>query len=351
MNEFSKHILTWYDEFGRKTLPWQLDKSLYGVWLSEVMCQQTQVATVIPYFERFMRSFPSIEALANASQDEVLHLWTGLGYYARGRNLHKAAQQIRDQHAGQFPTDFVDVLALPGVGRSTAGAILASVLNKPFAILDGNVKRVLTRYFAIEGWPGKKAVENRLWELAEQLTPQDNAADFNQAMMDMGAMLCTRSSPKCQLCPIAAGCEAHALGKETAFPTKKPKRTHPHRKAYFIIFQYQDRVWLELRPSIGLWGGLWCFPQIEADYQAYIDKSVDISQVESIQQLTAFRHVFSHFSLDITPIRIQLSRESALHRARELKESDTGHWYALHQGAKLGLAAPMLKIMQALAFE
>lgn len=315
------------------------------------MCQQTQVVTVIPYFERFMRSFPSINALANASQDEVLHLWTGLGYYARGRNLHKAAQKIRDEFDGKFPTDFDHVLALPGVGRSTAGAILASVFNQPFAILDGNVKRVLTRYFAIQGWTGKRAVENQLWDLAQQLTPKENPADFNQAMMDMGAIICTRSRPKCQLCPIANQCQAHALGKEKDFPTKKPKKVNPHKEAYFIIFQSRNRVWLEQRPNIGLWGGLWCFPQIERDYQTYIEKSIDLSQVESIQQLTAFKHVFSHFSLDITPIQVKLTEQSALYRERELKESDSGHWYALQNGAKLGLAAPMLKIMQALVAE
>lgn len=351
MNEFSKQILIWYQEFGRKTLPWQIDKSFYGVWLSEVMCQQTQVATVIPYYERFMQAFPDIRSLADATQDEVLHLWTGLGYYARGRNLHKAAQKIRDEHGGNFPQCFDDILALPGVGRSTAGAILSSVLNQPFPILDGNVKRVLTRYFAISGWTGKKAVENRLWALAGELTPKKNPADFNQAMMDMGALICTRTRPKCGLCPVAKNCQAHLSGCETDFPTKKTKKVIPEKDAFFVIFQHEDRIWLEQRPNLGLWGGLWCFPQVEKEINAYIEKNTGESEILAIEQLTAFRHVFSHFRLDITPVLVRLKSEKALLRTTELKEKDSGHWYALDQGAKLGLAAPMLKIIQTLKIE
>ncbi len=221
---FAKAVLAWFEQYGRKHLPWQQNKTLYQVWLSEVMLQQTQVATVIPYFARFMERFPTVIDLANASIDEVLHLWTGLGYYARARNLHKAAIQIRDEFGGEFPTRFDDVLALTGVGRSTAGAILSSVLDAPHPILDGNVKRVLSRYFAVEGWAGEKAVENRLWQLSESVTPDTQVADFNQAMMDLGAMICTRTKPKCLLCPLQENCKTNAMQAWDSFPAKKPKK-------------------------------------------------------------------------------------------------------------------------------
>ena len=235
---FAQAVLTWYDKFGRKHLPWQQNKTLYGVWLSEVMLQQTQVATVIPYFERFVKTFPNLTALADAPLDEVLHLWTGLGYYARARNLHKAAQVMRDQYSGKFPTEFEQVLALPGVGRSTAGAILSSCLNAPYAILDGNVKRVLSRYFAVNGWSGEKKTEDRLWQLTGEVTPNTQVADFNQAMMDLGAMVCTRSKPKCGLCPLQSNCRANAEQNWQAYPGKKPKKALPERE---VIFCYWKR--------------------------------------------------------------------------------------------------------------
>lgn len=220
-SQFSAQVLEWYDKYGRKTLPWQLEKTPYKVWLSEVMLQQTQVTTVIPYFERFMARFPTVTDLANAPLDEVLHLWTGLGYYARARNLHKAAQQVATLHHGQFPDTFEEVAALPGVGRSTAGAILSLSLNKHFPILDGNVKRVLARCYAVGGWPGKKEVEKRLWDISEQVTPAEGVARFNQAMMDLGAMVCTRSKPKCSLCPLNNGCEAYQHESWALYPGKK----------------------------------------------------------------------------------------------------------------------------------
>ena len=258
---FAQSVLTWYAKFGRKNLPWQQHKTLYGVWLSEVMLQQTQVATVIPYFERFIKTFPNVTALADAPLDEVLHLWTGLGYYARARNLHKAAQVMRDYHGGKFPTDFEQVLALPGVGRSTAGAILSSCLNAPYAILDGNVKRVLARYFAVSGWPGEKKTEDRLWQLTGAVTPNDQVADFNQAMMDLGALVCTRSKPKCSLCPLQLTCRANAEQNWQAYPGKKPKKVLPVRESYFLLLEKDGKVALEQRENSGLWGGLYCFPQ------------------------------------------------------------------------------------------
>ncbi|WP_200985567.1 A/G-specific adenine glycosylase [Klebsiella pneumoniae] len=238
--QFSAQVLDWYDKYGRKTLPWQIAKTPYKVWLSEVMLQQTQVTTVIPYFERFMARFPTVVDLANAPLDEVLHLWTGLGYYARARNLHKAAQQVATLHGGEFPRTFDEVAALPGVGRSTAGAILSLSLGQHYPILDGNVKRVLARCYAVSGWPGKKEVEKRLWDISEEVTPAEGVERFNQAMMDLGAMVCTRSKPKCELCPLSNGCVAYANHSWAEYPGKKPKQTLPERTGYFLLMQHGD---------------------------------------------------------------------------------------------------------------
>lgn len=234
--QFSQAVLNWYHKYGRKALPWQQEKTPYHVWLSEVMLQQTQVATVIPYFERFIARFPDVTALAKAPLDEVLHLWTGLGYYARARNLHKAAQHIVDKHQGQFPDTFEHVCALPGVGRSTAGAILSLSLKQPFPILDGNVKRVLARCYAIEGWPGKKEVENKLWEISENVTPIEGVEYFNQAMMDLGAMVCTRSKPKCELCPLNKGCIAYAQNNWADYPGKNRKKSSLRKQLIFLFY-------------------------------------------------------------------------------------------------------------------
>ncbi|MGJ7096791.1 A/G-specific adenine glycosylase [Vibrio hannami] len=348
MTPFAKAILTWYDAYGRKELPWQQEKTLYKVWLSEIMLQQTQVTTVIPYFERFLERFPTITDLANANQDEVLHLWTGLGYYARARNLHKAAQVIRDQYQGNFPTNIEEVNALPGVGRSTAAAVLSSVLKQPHAILDGNVKRTLSRAFAIEGWPGKKQVENQLWEIAEQHTPQIDVDKYNQAMMDMGAMVCTRSKPKCGLCPVEATCAAKKQERQLDFPGKKPKKEKPIRETWFVMLCYDNHVWLEQRPQSGIWGGLFCFPQngskeiqTQLDSRLITDRSID-----SVQTLIAFRHTFSHYHLDITPVLVKLNKQPDL-----IMEGTKGLWYNLSQPEEVGLAAPVKQLIEALPFE
>lgn len=313
-SQFSAQVLDWYDKYGRKTLPWQIDKTPYKVWLSEVMLQQTQVATVIPYFERFMARFPTVTDLANAPLDEVLHLWTGLGYYARARNLHKAAQQVATLHGGKFPETFEEVAALPGVGRSTAGAILSLSLGKHFPILDGNVKRVLARCYAVSGWPGKKEVENKLWSLSEQVTPAVGVERFNQAMMDLGAMICTRSKPKCSLCPLQNGCIAAANNSWSLYPGKKPKQTLPERTGYFLLLQHEDEVLLAQR-------------QISAD---------------NLTQLTAFRHTFSHFHLDIVPMWLPVSSFTGC------MDEDNALWYNLAQPPSVGLAAPVERLLQQL---
>ncbi|MDR9828329.1 A/G-specific adenine glycosylase [Vibrio sp. FNV 38] len=348
MTPFSQAILDWYELYGRKTLPWQQAKTAYRVWLSEIMLQQTQVATVIPYYERFLSHFPSVEALANAEQDEVLHLWTGLGYYARARNLHKAAQTVMTQHNGEFPLDIELLNDLPGIGRSTAAAILSSVYQQPHAILDGNVKRTLARAFAVEGWPGKKHVENQLWHHAEQHTPTKDVDKYNQAMMDMGAMVCTRSKPKCTLCPISNICKANAQGNPTDYPGKKPKKDKPVKETWFLMIHSQGEIWLEQRPQTGIWGGLFCFPQSEnAQVDGMIAQlGVQESHVKNQQTLIAFRHTFSHYHLDITPILIDLDQQPNV-----IMEANQGLWYNLSQPKKIGLAAPVKQLLESLPFE
>lgn len=345
---FAQQVLAWYERYGRKTLPWQQEKTPYTVWLSEIMLQQTQVATVIPYFQRFIARFPDIRALAAAPLDEVLHLWTGLGYYARARNLHKAAQTIANQHGGEFPTTFEAVTALPGVGRSTAGAVLSLSLGQHHPILDGNVKRVLARCYTVAGWPGKKEVEQQLWALSEQVTPALGVSQFNQAMMDLGAMVCTRSRPKCELCPLNNGCMAYANHSWANYPGKKPKQTLPEKSAWFLLLQQGNEVWLQQRPATGLWGGLFCFPQFSShdDVEPWLQQRG--LKITDVQQLVSFRHTFSHFHLDIVPLWLALPTDAphALHDA--CMEEKTGLWYNLAQPPAVGLAAPVERLLRML---
>lgn len=340
--QFSQQVLDWYQRFGRKTLPWQLEKTPYKVWLSEVMLQQTQVATVIPYFTRFMARFPTVNDLANAPLDEVLHLWTGLGYYARARNLHKAAVQISEKHGGVFPENYDDIVDLPGVGRSTAGAILSLACGQHFPILDGNVKRVLARCYAVDGWPGKKEVEKRLWSISEDVTPAKDVAPFNQAMMDLGAMVCTRSKPKCEICPLNLGCMAWAHNSWANYPGKKPKQTLPERTGWMLMMQHSEKVWLEQRPPVGLWGGLFCFPQFGTLEELKAWLSARHIDATALTQHIAFRHTFSHFHLDIVPMWLALPSHGAA------MDDGAGLWYNLAQPPSVGLAAPVERLLKQL---
>ena len=340
--QFSAQVLDWYDKYGRKTLPWQIEKTPYKVWLSEVMLQQTQVTTVILYFERFMARFPTVTDLANAPLDDVLHLWTGLGYYARARNLHKAAQQVATLHQGRFPETFDEVAALPGVGRSTAGAILSLSLGKHFPILDGNVKRVLARCYAVGGWPGKKDVEKKLWDISEQVTPAVGVSRINQAMMDLGAMVCTRSKPKCSLCPLENGCIATANSSWAQYPGKKPKQTIPERTGYFLMMQNGRDVFLQQRPPSGLWGGLYCSPQFETEDALRDWLEARHIPADTLTQLTAFRHTFSHFHLDIVPMWLTVSSFTPC------MDEGNALWYNLAQPPVVGLAAPVERLLQQL---
>ncbi|BDY03544.1 A/G-specific adenine glycosylase [Ferrimonas sp. YFM] len=338
---FSDRVIHWYRLAGRKTLPWQQDKSPYRVWISEIMLQQTQVATVIPYYLKFMERFPTVKDLAEAPTDDVLHHWTGLGYYARARNLHKAAKAIVNEHNGEFPQTLEQVMALPGIGRSTAGAVLSLSLGQHHPILDGNVKRVLARHQAIDGWPGQKAVENRLWQVTEAVTPANEIQAYNQAMMDIGAMICTRTKPKCSECPVGEDCQAHAQGNQTDYPGKKPKKEKPVRACVQLMLVHDCQVLLHKRPPSGIWGGLWCFPQFDTEQQArqwLENQGIDTNW----HHFEPFRHTFSHYHLDIQPVKLELGRQPS--QVGELEHN----WFALGSHIQVGLAAPTEGLLRSL---
>jgi A/G-specific adenine glycosylase len=342
--KFSQQILSWYDKQGRKHFPWQQNKTPYRVWISEIMLQQTQVTTVIPYYQRFMASFPTIIDLANADEDTVLHHWTGLGYYARARNLHKTAKIIRDEYQGEFPENIDDVIALAGIGRSTAGAILSLALKKHHPILDGNVKRVLARFYTIDGYNGQSKFEKALWPIAEQLTPANGVEKYNQAMMDIGATVCTRTKPLCEQCPIQENCFANAGNVQANYPQKKPKKTTPIKSTIMIIARLDNKVLMEKRPPAGIWGGLYCF--IEAAGEQEVTASLQTYGLVANKKtkLTPFRHTFSHFHLDITPILIDCS----LSTNGMINETAEQLWYKLGAINSVGLAASTCKILEEL---
>ncbi|HHJ81342.1 MAG TPA: adenine DNA glycosylase [Candidatus Tenderia electrophaga] len=350
-DRFSRQLLSWFDKHGRKDLPWQDNPTPYRVWVSEIMLQQTQVATVIPYFERFMQRFPDVLALANAKQDEVLHLWTGLGYYARGRNLHKAAQMIRDEFNGEFPTDLHQVISLPGIGPSTAGAILSLALGQQQTILDGNVKRVLARYHAIEGWPGTAAIEKQMWQRAEQHTPGTNNAAYTQAIMDLGATLCRRSKPLCPLCPQKDDCEALAQNLQNQLPTSRPKKKIPVKTTTMLMLDNgAGKLLLQQRPATGIWGGLWSFPELaqanpsNADIQQWCQRELG-HQIRISQRWPIVRHTFSHFHLDIEPV--WLHSEQAQNQIADTKTT----WFCSTTPANIGLAAPVKQLLERVMLE
>lgn len=339
--QFSKAVLTWFNQHGRKDLPWQKDINPYRVWVSEIMLQQTQVATVIPYFEKFMHRFPTVDKLADAAEDEVLHLWTGLGYYARARNLHKAAKMVCTDFKGTFPDTQEGMESLPGIGRSTAGAVLSIAMQKPTAILDGNVKRVLTRFHAVEGWPGKLQVQKELWEIAEAYTPKKRTNDYTQAMMDLGATLCTRSKPHCGICPLQPRCEAYAQGRQKDFPYSKPKKVIPVRAVQLLMLEDKaGNILLEKRPPQGIWGGLWSLPEFETTEA--LETSLYNQGIKNIQPelLTGFRHTFSHYHLDIQPVLVKIKKRPTLAAERAL------HWLDPQDPDELGLSAAVKKLLE-----
>ena len=342
---FADRVLKWAKKHGRKKLPWQQQRTAYRVWISEIMLQQTQVDTVIPYFEKFMQRFADIEQLANAQQDEVLHHWSGLGYYARARNLHKAAQIIRDQHAGEFPQEIDDVQALPGIGRSTAGAILSLSFNQKHAILDGNVKRVFARHAMIEGWPGAAKVEKQLWQIAEKNTPTSHNDCYTQAMMDLGATVCTRSQPNCEACPVSVDCLALEHGRQHELPHAKPKKQLPEKETYMLLLENnQQQLLMQRRPNSGIWGGLWSFPEFTSEQDLMNWCACQFEKVPQITQvLTKLTHTFSHFRLHITPISVRY--DTPIHW---VMEDDEWVWYK-HGTSQAGLAAPVNRLIKQLA--
>ena len=304
------------------------------------MLQQTQVQTVIPYFERFVDSFPTATALANADLDDVLHHWSGLGYYARARNLHRAAKRVRDDHAGVFPATIDDVIALPGIGRSTAGAILTLALGQRHPILDGNVKRVLARHEMVGGWPGKTAVATRLWELAESHTPKARTGAYTQAIMDLGATLCSRSSPACERCPVNEDCKACASGTVANYPGRKPKKEKPLRQTTMLIANDNAHVYLERRPEAGIWGGLWSLPELgEMTIEDWCNDKLD-GAAAGTETWHTLRHSFSHYDLDIQPILVRV--DSALSK---VADNDNTTWYRLGEPPPGGIAAPVQKLI------
>lgn len=347
MSDIAPLLLPWFDRHGRKDLPWQQQVSAYRVWLSEIMLQQTQVNTVIPYFERFIESFPDVQSLARAQLDEVLKHWAGLGYYARARNLHKAAQIVRDNHKGEFPRDLQQLQALPGIGRSTAGAILSLACGLDAAILDGNVKRVLARVFQVPGWPGQSVTLKDLWALAEQQTPHAAASQYNQAMMDLGALICKRSSPACGQCPLPPICLSYKQQTQLKFPQSRPAKKRPQKHRWMLLHQHDNRLLLEHRPPHGIWGGLWSLPELESlegleGWQR--NKLGYLHAVEKCQE-NLVKHPFSHFDLSISIAHIPVSSLQLKSSKLCINEEDGLQWVDRDQLKEFGLPAPIDKIL------
>ena len=355
MDWFAQRLLDWFDLNGRKNLPWQTEITPYRVWVSEIMLQQTQVATVIAYFQRFIQRFPNVEDLATASIDEVLHLWTGLGYYARGRNIHKAAKLIVEQYSGHFPEDQLQLEALPGIGPSTAGAIRAIAMQQRGVILDGNVKRVLARFHAITGHYSHSPVNQLLWQRAEEHTPIERIDAYTQASMDQGATLCMRSKPNCRACPLNRRCQALAEDRVQALPTKKKAPAKPIRLARFFVLRLPDnRVLLEQRQQSGLWGGLWNPLErgVEVSIEEFLSQRGVVQQdVIATRGGERFRHTFSHFHLDIEPVYIVLRRQPQMPlKANQRWVAADGLNQPAVQSAEpsdetIGLSAAALKIL------
>ncbi|MEM7430316.1 MAG: A/G-specific adenine glycosylase [Pseudomonadota bacterium] len=344
MNAFSDRLLSWFDTHGRKDLPWQVDITAYRVWVSEIMLQQTQVKTVIPYYQRFLSRFPTVQSLAAADIDEVLELWAGLGYYARGRNLHRAAVHVVEQHGGEFPKTLEAMMALPGVGRSTAGAILSIAYQERHPILDGNVKRVLARHCVVDGWPGQTATANQLWAIAEDRTPRGRVADYTQAIMDLGATLCTRSKPDCPSCPVAADCQARLADVIEQYPGKKPRKAKPQKHATMVVAVTANAVFLERRPAAGIWGGLWSLPEVD-NVDAWCRQMIGESDTTQ-EACEPIRHSFSHYDLDIAPVLVRVERLPS----RIADSSDT-YWYTPGKELPGGIAAPIRKFIDTLEFQ
>ncbi len=335
---FARALIAWHERSGRHDLPWQHERTPYRVWVSEIMLQQTQVATVVPYYERFMRRFPDLRALADAPLDEVLHLWAGLGYYARARNLHRAAVRIRDEWDGNFPASFEDVASLPGIGRSTAGAVLALSRGERWPILDGNVRRVLARCFGVEGDPSARNVQQQLWALADRETPDADVGVYTQAVMDLGATVCVRHRPACALCPLAERCVARQTLRQHELPAQRRSRVRRLRRAFMIAAMRDDGgIYLERRPEHGVWGGLWCLPEFATQAEA------NARWGSELQALGDVEHAFTHFDLVITPLFLRCRNNA------RVMDEPSGLWYKPRDPVRVGLPAPIKSLLEELA--
>jgi A/G-specific adenine glycosylase len=336
-------VIAWQKRYGRHDLPWQRTRDPYPIWIAEVMLQQTQVATVVPYYRRFLGRFPDVAALASADMDAVLEHWSGLGYYSRARNLHRAAQIVLEEHRGRFPSDFDAVCALPGIGRSTAAAICAFAFGVRRAILDGNVKRVFARYFGVRGYPGDKQVEAVLWRKAERLVPGKDIAVYTQGLMDLGAGVCTRGQPLCAKCPLRRGCFARRRCLTDELPTPRPRRTVPHRATTMLILQHAGEILLEKRPPTGIWGGLWCFPEVSAgEPVARACRLRFGARVGAVHSMPVVEHGFTHFSLTIQPRRVHVTKI-------EPRAAEPGAlWLPLEEAKSAAVPAPVKRILATL---
>lgn len=353
---FSSALIEWQKQHGRHGLPWQQSREAYRVWLSEIMLQQTQVTAVIPYYQRFLESFPTVFDLAAAPVDDVMAHWSGLGYYTRARNLHQCAKQVVERYQGHFPADPVLLQELPGIGRSTAAAVTAFSYGTVAAILDGNVKRVFARVFGIDGYPGSKPVEDQMWKRAQALLPEQGIQAYTQGLMDLGATVCTRSSPKCQQCPFVARCVAYVDGRTAELPVRKPKQAVKEKHAVMLVVQDGVQVLLERRPPTGIWGGLLSLPELAGmqesnDAITSIDAQVAMvrqsagrfGEVASMTVLPVFSHVFTHFKLHVLPVQVHLAK-------RHSQITETAHsWQNLGDVAELGLPAPVKTLLLNLA--
>jgi len=342
---FSGKVLAWSKAHGRTDLPWQQHVTPYRVWISEIMLQQTQVKTVIPYFEKFVQRFATIQQLAAANVDEVLHHWSGLGYYARARNLHKTAKIIVSEYQGEFPVGRHELEKLPGIGRSTAGAILSLSRGLYFPILDGNVKRVLARCFEVDGWPGKTSVLQQLWQLSEKVTPRQETARFNQSMMDLGSMVCTRSLPECGNCPLNEQCGSYKTGSWSRYPGKKPKKVLPVKKTMMLLIKNDEGAFLlQKRPPAGIWGGLWSLPELHGVQHANLTTETKTQLGINISQSAPMpmrRHTFSHYHLDIFPFTCHFNGYE-----NGFIADNESLWYKHDSKEQLGLAAPVSKLLE-----
>ncbi|MFZ9642168.1 MAG: A/G-specific adenine glycosylase [Candidatus Methylopumilus sp.] len=338
--DFSSRLIAWQKIHGRHDLPWQNTRDPYAIWVSEIMLQQTQVSAVIGYYAKFMLRFPDIASLADASQEEVLQHWSGLGYYSRARNLHHAAQTIMDEHGGKFPQDFETIQTLAGIGRSTAAAIASFAFNQIQTILDGNVKRVLARHYLIEGWTSSPKIEKQLWALAESLLPNQDMVAYTQGLMDLGATICTRSKPKCEICPLKSTCQAWAHNKTKQLPTPKPKKTIPQKQTTMLLILHGNEVLLEKRPPSGIWGGLWSLPEISMqDIASEVAASRFGLQVEAEEPLALVQHVFTHFKLEILPQPL-----SVMNKPLQANMPNT-IWLAVEDAIGAALPTPVRNIL------